>query len=65
MEYITDYTSPRDKQYCCKINVDEELKHGFGDCVQANTDLVDDSRTSRSIVYMSTGILKGRHLGSA
>lgn len=64
-EYVADYTSPGDKLHSRKVNVDEELMHGFGDYVQADTDAVDDSRTSRSIVRMSTGISKGHHLGSA
>ena len=31
------YVSPREKLYGRKINVDEELKHGFGDYVQVHT----------------------------
>ena len=37
------YVSPREKLYGRKINVDKELKHGFGDYVQVHTDSVDNS----------------------
>ena len=36
-----DYVSPREKLYGRKINVDKELKHGFGDYVQVYSDNID------------------------
>ena len=38
-----DYVSPREKLYGRKINVDKELKHGFGDYVQVHSDNIDNS----------------------
>ena len=56
------YSSPREKLYGRKINVDKELKHGFGDYVQVHTDSVDNSnrpRTQGAIALMSSGNLEG------
>ena len=38
-----EYSSPREKLYGRKINVDKELKHGFGDYVQVQSN--SDNRT--------------------
>ena len=57
-----DYVSPREKLYGRKINVDKELKHGFGDYVQVHSDNIDNSnkaRTSGAIALMSAGNLEG------
>ena len=57
-----DYVSPREKLYGRKINVDKELKHGFGDYVQVHSDNIDNSnkaRTSGAIALMSSGNLEG------
>ena len=57
-----EYTSPREKLYGRKINVDKELKHGFGDYVQVHTDNIDNSnkpRTQGAISLMSAGNLEG------
>ena len=56
------YVSPREKLYGRKINVDKELKHGFGDYVQVHTDSVDNSTKPRSqaaIALVSAGNLEG------
>ena len=42
------HVSPREKLYGRKINVDKELKHGFGDYVQVHTNSVDNSNKPRS-----------------
>lgn len=57
-----DYTSPREKLYGRKVNVDKELKHGFGDYVQVHTDSINNStkpRTHGAIALMSAGNLEG------
>ena len=57
-----EYTSPREKLYGRKVNVDKELKHGFGDYVQVHTATLDNTmqpRTSGAIALMSTGNLEG------
>ena len=57
-----DYASPREKLYGRKINVDKELKHGFGDYVQVHTDNIDNTnkaRTAGAIALMSAGNLEG------
>ena len=57
-----DYSSPREKLYGRKINVDKELKHGFGDYVQVHSDNIDNTnkfRTSGAIALMSAGNLEG------
>ena len=57
-----DYVSPREKLYGRKINVDKELKHGFGDYVQVHSDNIDNSnkaRTSGAVALMSAGNLEG------
>ena len=57
-----DYVSPRKILYGRKINVDKELKHGFGDYVQVHSDNIDNSnkaRTSGAIALMSAGNLEG------
>ena len=56
------YVSPREKLYGRKINVEKELKHGFGDYVQVHTDSVDNSNKPRSqaaIALVSAGNLEG------
>ena len=56
------YVSPREKLYGRKINVDKELKHGFGDYVQVHTDSVDNSNKPESqaaIALVSAGNLEG------
>ena len=56
------YVSPREKLYGRKINVDKELKHGFGDYVQVHTNSVDNSTKPRSqaaIALVSAGNLEG------
>ena len=57
-----EYASPREKLYGRNINVDKELKHGFGDYVQVHSDNIDNSnksRTSGAIALMSAGNLEG------
>ena len=57
-----EYSSPREKLYGRKINVDKELKHGFGDYVQVHSDSIDNSnksRTAGAIALMSAGNLEG------
>ena len=57
-----DYVSPREKLYGRKMNVDKELKHGFGDYVQVHSDNIDNSnkaRTSGAIALMSADNLEG------
>ena len=57
-----DYVSPRENLYGRKINVDKELKHGFGDYVQVHSDNMNNSnkaRTSGAIALMSARNLKG------
>jgi hypothetical protein len=57
-----EYTSPREKLYGRKVDVDKELKHGFGDYVQVHTATLDNTmqpRTSGAIALMSTGNLEG------
>ena len=53
-----EYSSPREKLYGRKINVDKEIKHGFGDYVQVYSDSIDNSnksRTAGAIALMSAG----------
>ena len=57
-----DYVSPREKLWGRRINVDKELKHGYGDYVQVHTSLVNNTmneRTSGSIALMPSGNLEG------
>ena len=57
-----DYVSPREKLWGRRINVDKELKHGFGDYVQVHTSLVDNTmneRTSGALSLMPSGNLEG------
>ena len=57
-----DHVSPREKLYGRKLNVDKEMKHGFGDYVQVHADVVDNSlkpRTQGAIALMSAGNLEG------
>ena len=57
-----DYVSPRKKLWGRRINVDKELKHGFGDYVQVHSNTIDNSmneRTSRSLALMLSGNLEG------
>ena len=57
-----DYVSPREKLWGRRINVDKELKHGFGDYVQVHVSTVDNSmveRTSGALAMMPSGNLEG------
>ena len=57
-----DYVSPREKLWGRRINVDNELKHGFGDHVQVHTRLVDNTineRTSGALSLLHYGNLEG------
>ena len=57
-----DYISPREKLWGRRINVDKELKHGYGDYVQVHTNNVDNSmkeRTSGALALMPSGNLEG------
>jgi hypothetical protein len=57
-----DQVSPREKLFGRKLNVDKELKHGFGDYVQVHADNIDNSmkpRTQGAIALMSAGNLEG------
>lgn len=57
-----EYTSPRERLYRRKINVDKELKHGFGDYAQVHSDNIDNSnkaRTAGAIALISAGNLEG------
>ena len=57
-----DHISPREKLSGRKIDVDKEMKHGFGDYVQVHNDVIDNStkpRTAGAIALMSSGNLEG------
>ena len=57
-----DHISPREKLSGRKIDVDKEIKHGFGDYVQVHNDVIDNStkpRTAGAIALMSSGNLEG------
>ena len=57
-----DYVSPREKLYGRKINVDKELKHGFGDYIEVHSDNIDNSNKARNfgaIALMSAGNFEG------
>jgi hypothetical protein len=57
-----EYICPIEKLFGRKINVDKELKLGFGDYVQVHADTVDNSmkpRTQGAIALMSAGNLEG------
>jgi hypothetical protein len=57
-----DQISPREKLYGRKLNVQKELKHGFGDYVHVHADVIDNSmksRTQGAIALMSAGNLEG------
>lgn len=57
-----EYFSLREKLYGRKINVDKEIKQGFGDYVQVHSDSIDNTnkpRTAGAIVLMSAGNLEG------
>ena len=43
-----DYVCPREKLFGRKIDVDKELKHGFGNYVQVHADNVDNSMKPRT-----------------
>ena len=43
-----DYVSSKEKLWGRKINVDKDLKVGFGDYVQVHTSLVDNTMTERT-----------------
>ena len=57
-----DHISPREKLSGRKIDVDKEIKHGFGDYVQVHNDVTDNStkpRTAGAIGLLSSGNLEG------
>ena len=57
-----EFVSPREKLWGRRINVDKELKHGFGDYVQVHSSVVNNSmyeRTSGAIALMPSGNLEG------
>ena len=57
-----NHISPREKLSGRKIDVDKEIKHGFGDYVQVHNDVIDNStksRTAGAIALMSSGNLEG------
>ena len=57
-----EYVSSREKLWGRKINVDKELKHGFGEYVQVHTSQVDKTmseRTSGALSLMPSGNLEG------
>ena len=57
-----DHISPRDKLSGRKVDVDKEIKHGFGDYVQVHNDVIDNStkpRTAGAIALMSSSNLEG------
>ena len=57
-----NHISPRKKLSGRKIDVDKEIKHGFGDYVQVHNDVIDNSmksRTSGAIALMRSGNLEG------
>ena len=56
------HISPREKLCGRKIDVDKEIKHGFGDYVQVHNDVIDNStkpRTHGAIALMSSENLEG------
>ena len=59
---FNNHISPREKLSGRKIDVDKEIKHGFGEYVQVHNDIIDNStkpRTSGAIALMSSGNLEG------
>ena len=57
-----EFVSPREKLWGRRINVDKELKHGFGEYVQVHTSQVDNTmneRTSGALSLMPSGNLEG------
>jgi hypothetical protein len=57
-----DYISPREKLLSRKIDVNKDLKHGFGDYVQVHNQEINNSmepRTSGALALMPTGNLEG------
>ena len=57
-----NHINPREKLSGRKIDVDKEIKHGFGDYVQVHNDVIDNStkpRTSGAIALMSSDNLEG------
>ena len=51
----TNHISPREKLTGRKIDVDREIKHGFGDYVQMHIDVIDIS-TKPCLISLSTSI---------
>jgi hypothetical protein len=57
-----DYVSPREKLHARKIDVNKDLKHGFGDYVQVHNAVVNNTmepRTSGALALMPSGNLEG------
>ena len=57
-----NHISPREKLTGRKLDVDNEMNHGFGDYVQVHNDVIDNStkpRTAGAIALMSSGNLEG------
>ena len=57
-----NHISPREKLIGRKLDVDKEIKHGFGDYVQVHNNIIDNStkpRTAGTIALMSSGNLEG------
>ena len=57
-----NHISPGEKLCGRKIDVDKEIKHGFGDYIQVHNDVIDNStkpRTTGAIALMSSGNLEG------
>ena len=44
-----DHISPQEKLSGRKVDVDKEIKHGFGDYVQVHTDVIDNSTKPRTV----------------
>ena len=57
-----NHINPRQKLCGRKIDIDKEIKHGFGDHVQVHNDVIDNStklRITGAIALMSSGSLEG------
>ena len=57
-----NHISPRENLTGRNLDVDKEIKHGFGDYVQVHNDVIDNStklRTAGAIALMSSGNLEG------
>ena len=58
----SEYISPREKLWGRRINVNKELRHGFGDYVQVHSNEINNSmheRTAGAIALMPSGNLEG------